>query len=168
MTETIALPWPGFEPGLSRPQREVLTTIRSRPLHQHAQMQSIIAAIWICERWWMHYVAPYDSPRDTPGCRDRLTFTVNYLFYFQTSELNCKNLALGIVPRKNSRTLSTIPIFCIKLLPNIVVGCVITVYYHNIPAILTKFAQILLFRKVFFIAKMVIHATLAPAACAPL
>ena len=59
MTETIALPWPGFEPGLSRPQREVLTTIRSRPLHQHAQMQSIIAAIWICERWWMHYVAPY-------------------------------------------------------------------------------------------------------------
>ena len=25
------LPWPGFEPGLSRPQREVLTTIRSRP-----------------------------------------------------------------------------------------------------------------------------------------
>ena len=24
------LPWPGFEPGLSRPQREVLTTIRSR------------------------------------------------------------------------------------------------------------------------------------------
>ena len=29
-----SLPWPGFEPGLSRPQREVLTTIRSRPLHQ--------------------------------------------------------------------------------------------------------------------------------------
>ena len=27
---TAALPWPGFEPGLSRPQREVLTTIRSR------------------------------------------------------------------------------------------------------------------------------------------
>ena len=26
----ICLPWPGFEPGLSRPQREVLTTIRSR------------------------------------------------------------------------------------------------------------------------------------------
>ena len=25
------MPWPGFEPGLSRPQREVLTTIRSRP-----------------------------------------------------------------------------------------------------------------------------------------
>ena len=25
-----SLPWPGFEPGLSRPQREVLTTIRSR------------------------------------------------------------------------------------------------------------------------------------------
>ena len=24
------MPWPGFEPGLSRPQREVLTTIRSR------------------------------------------------------------------------------------------------------------------------------------------
>ena len=30
----LSLPWPGFEPGLSRPQREVLTTIRSRPLHQ--------------------------------------------------------------------------------------------------------------------------------------
>ena len=29
-----ALPWPGFEPGLSRPQREVLTTIRSRPFRQ--------------------------------------------------------------------------------------------------------------------------------------
>ena len=29
------LPWPGFEPGLSRPQRELLTTIRSRPLRQH-------------------------------------------------------------------------------------------------------------------------------------
>ena len=29
-----ALPWPGFEPGLSRPQREVLTTIRSRPYRQ--------------------------------------------------------------------------------------------------------------------------------------
>ena len=28
------LPWPGFEPGLSRPQREVLTTIRSRPFRQ--------------------------------------------------------------------------------------------------------------------------------------
>ena len=28
------LPWPGFEPGLSRPQREVLTTIRSRPSRQ--------------------------------------------------------------------------------------------------------------------------------------
>ena len=28
------LPWPGFEPGLSRPQREVLTTIRSRPFCQ--------------------------------------------------------------------------------------------------------------------------------------
>ena len=27
-----ALPWPGFEPGLLRPQRRVLTTIRSRPL----------------------------------------------------------------------------------------------------------------------------------------
>ena len=25
----LTLPWPGFEPGLSRPQREVLTTIRS-------------------------------------------------------------------------------------------------------------------------------------------
>jgi hypothetical protein len=25
-----SMPWPGFEPGLSRPQREVLTTIRSR------------------------------------------------------------------------------------------------------------------------------------------
>ena len=30
----LSLLWPGFEPGLSRPQREVLTTIRSRPLHQ--------------------------------------------------------------------------------------------------------------------------------------
>ena len=30
----LSLPWPGFEPGLSRPQREVLTTIRSRPLQQ--------------------------------------------------------------------------------------------------------------------------------------
>ena len=28
------LPWPGFEPGLSRPQREVLTTIRSRPFRR--------------------------------------------------------------------------------------------------------------------------------------
>ena len=28
--ELIALPWPGFEPGFSRPQREVLTTILSR------------------------------------------------------------------------------------------------------------------------------------------
>lgn len=26
------LPWPGFEPGLLRPQRRVLTTIRSRPV----------------------------------------------------------------------------------------------------------------------------------------
>ena len=25
------VPWPGFEPGLLRPQRNVLTTIRSRP-----------------------------------------------------------------------------------------------------------------------------------------
>ena len=32
-----ALPWPGFEPGLSRPQREVLTTIRSRPSRQLAK-----------------------------------------------------------------------------------------------------------------------------------
>ena len=30
----LSLPWPGFEPGLSRPQREVLTTIPSLPLHQ--------------------------------------------------------------------------------------------------------------------------------------
>ena len=30
----LSLPWPGLEPGLSRPQREVLTTIRSRPLHE--------------------------------------------------------------------------------------------------------------------------------------
>ena len=29
--QQLSLPWPGFEPGLSRPQREVLTTIRSRP-----------------------------------------------------------------------------------------------------------------------------------------
>ena len=28
----VVMPWPGFEPGLSRPQREVLTTIRSRPV----------------------------------------------------------------------------------------------------------------------------------------
>ena len=31
-TPQRTLPWPGFEPGLSRPQREVLTTIRSRLL----------------------------------------------------------------------------------------------------------------------------------------
>ena len=30
----LSLRWPGFEPGLSQPQREVLTTIRSRPLYQ--------------------------------------------------------------------------------------------------------------------------------------
>ena len=30
MTEKMSLPWPGFEPGLLRPQRRVLTTRRSR------------------------------------------------------------------------------------------------------------------------------------------
>ena len=31
----VVMPWPGFEPGLSRPQREVLTTIRSRPVRPY-------------------------------------------------------------------------------------------------------------------------------------
>ena len=45
VTENTALPWPGFEPGLSRPQREVLTTIRSRPMHQRIPLQIAVSKL---------------------------------------------------------------------------------------------------------------------------
>ena len=48
--ETTALPWPGFEPGLSRPQREVLTTIRSRLSHQPESHRMV------CEIQWSQHV----------------------------------------------------------------------------------------------------------------
>ena len=44
--ETTALPWPGFEPGLSRPQREVLTTIRSRLSHQPESHRRVSEIQW--------------------------------------------------------------------------------------------------------------------------
>ena len=36
----IFMPWPGFEPGLLRPQRKVLTTIRSRLNWGHVQLET--------------------------------------------------------------------------------------------------------------------------------
>ena len=44
-TAFLQLPWPGFEPGLLRPQRRVLTTIRSRLLGRHANLQIPIRLI---------------------------------------------------------------------------------------------------------------------------
>ena len=43
----ITLPWPGFEPGLLRPQRRVLTTIRSR-LVGTLNSVVIISATHVC------------------------------------------------------------------------------------------------------------------------
>ena len=40
----IILPWPGFEPGLLRPQRSVLTTRRSRRATPHA--------VWVRGKMW--------------------------------------------------------------------------------------------------------------------
>ena len=48
------LPWPGFEPGLSRPQREVLTTIRSRPYRQLSILEFKLRLILV----------PYHIPLD--------------------------------------------------------------------------------------------------------
>ena len=46
-TAVLSMPWPGFEPGLSRPQREVLTTIRSRPARSLATFTLFRSQSWI-------------------------------------------------------------------------------------------------------------------------
>ena len=44
----LLMPWPGFEPGLLRPQRNVLTTIRSRLTHERKRYFYIV---FLCIYW---------------------------------------------------------------------------------------------------------------------
>ena len=49
------LPWPGFESGLSRPQREVLTTIRSRLSAGIYEFHMPSVPVYMCTCICIHY-----------------------------------------------------------------------------------------------------------------
>ena len=54
------LPWPGFEPGLLRPQRRVLTTRRSRPTRTFMGNFAQVSSIWGMR---MHLWCPHGRRR---------------------------------------------------------------------------------------------------------
>ena len=65
-----ALPWPGFEPGLLRPQRRVLTTIRSRHV-------AVVGCVWFSPFMWFKTPShPKDSISSSAACGFEVCFFV--------------------------------------------------------------------------------------------
>ena len=56
----LSMPWPGFEPGLLRPQRRVLTTRRSRLRMSYGNPSSY---------WWS-----YDTKQSGKACQGSITY----------------------------------------------------------------------------------------------
>ena len=51
------MPRPGFEPGLLRPQRRVLTTRRSRLIHNYLFKQLPVTRVDVCHCCWAGFQA---------------------------------------------------------------------------------------------------------------
>ena len=89
------MPWPGFEPGLSRPQREVLTTIRSRP-ERLLTWDALLETLFLNPGSWFDYEISsifYSAHKSIRGCIQsfmwvrQLNIRYSYL-YIHTYNLN--------------------------------------------------------------------------------
>ena len=68
------VPWPGFEPGLLRPQRKVLTTIRSRLLKAHAVVKE---KFWLREGEFDSLVSMSQITRSWTSLPEPKRFVIN-------------------------------------------------------------------------------------------
>jgi hypothetical protein len=72
-----SMPWPGFEPGLSRPQREVLTTIRSRLDGGKPNISHTQRSLRFASRATFTYFA-YSSPSHTTTIQHHMNMNMQF------------------------------------------------------------------------------------------